>query len=100
MERPYRECLRYELKKIGAIVESEKMLPVVYDEITIDTGYRIDLLVDHEVIVEVKAVESILPVHEAQLLTYLRLSVKRVGLLINFNVAHLREGIRRRINGF
>jgi GxxExxY protein len=100
LERPYRQCLRYELEKMGAIVECEKTLPVVYEGITIDTGYRLDLLVDHEVIVEVKSVESILPVHEAQLLTYLRLSVKRVGLLINFNVARLRDGIRRRINGF
>jgi GxxExxY protein len=72
----------------------------VYEGITIETGYRLDLLVDREVIVEVKSVESILPVHEAQLLTYLRLSVKRVGLLINFNVARLRDGIRRKINGF
>jgi GxxExxY protein len=81
-------------------VESEKMLPVVYDGLTIDTGYRVDLLVEDEVIVEVKSVESILPIHEAQLLTYLKLSRKRVGLLVNFNVVTLREGIRRRIYGF
>jgi GxxExxY protein len=72
----------------------------VYDGLTIDTGYRIDLLIEDEVIVEVKSVESILPIHEAQLLTYLKLSRKRVGLLINFNVVTLREGIRRRIYGF
>jgi GxxExxY protein len=80
LERPYQECLRHELVRMGTEVESEKILPVVYDGITIELGYRIDLLVDREVIVEVKSVESILPVHEAQLLTYLRLSRKRVGL--------------------
>jgi GxxExxY protein len=81
-------------------VETEKVLPVVYDGLTIEFGYRIDLLVDDTVIVEVKAVETLLPVHEAQLLSYLKLSRKRVGLLINFNVAHLRDGIRRKICGF
>jgi GxxExxY protein len=80
--------------------ESEKILPVVYDGITIETGYRIDLLVEQQVIVEIKAVEAILPVHEAQLLTYLKLSGKRVGLLINFNVVRLRQGICRRICGY
>ena len=85
---------------MGAIVESEKTLPVVYEGIIIALGYRIDMLVDDTVIVEIKSVESILPIHEAQLLTYLRLSRKRVGLLINFNVVRLREGIRRRILGF
>jgi GxxExxY protein len=100
LERPYHVCLRHELERMKMNVESEKMLPVVYDGLTIDTGYRIDLLVEDEVIVEVKSVESILPIHEAQLLTYLKLSRKRVGLLINFNVVTLREGIRRRIYGF
>src|SRR5262249_30190288 len=100
LERPYRECLRYELVRMGARVECEKILPVVYEGITIELGYRIDMLVDDVVIVEVKSVESILPVHESQLLTYLRLGHKRVGLLLNFNVARLREGIRRRIWGY
>jgi len=80
--------------------EAEKILPVEYDGSFIDIGYRVDLLVEGQVIVEVKAVETILPIHEAQLLSYLKLSRKRVGLLINFNVVHLRQGIRRRICGF
>ena len=100
LEKPYRECLRYELGRMGAKVECEKILPVVYEGITIELGYRIDMLVDDVVIVEIKSVESILPVHEAQLLTYLRLGRKRVGLLLNFNVVRLREGIRRRVLGF
>jgi GxxExxY protein len=81
-------------------IETEKVLPAVYDGLAIEFGYRIDLLVNDSVIVEVKAVETLLPVHEAQLLSYLRLSRIRVGLLINFNVAHLRHGIRRKICGF
>jgi len=100
LERSYRVCLCHELLRINLIVETEKLLPVEYDGLTIDMAYRVDLLVEDAVIVEVKAVEAILPVHEAQLLTYLRLSRKRVGLLINFNVAHLKDGIRRRICGY
>ena len=100
LERPYRECLQYELVRIGAKVECEKILPVVYEGIRIEIGYRIDMLVDDAVIVEIKSVESILPVHEAQLLTYLKLDHKRVSLLLNFNVVRLREGIRRRVLGY
>ena len=81
-------------------VQSELLLPVVYDGIQINAGYRIDLLVADIVIVEVKAVEHILPVHLAQLLTYLRLANKRVGLLINFNVTYLRTGLKRVVNQF
>lgn len=80
--------------------ETEKILPIEYDGLTIELGYRVDLLVENEVIVEVKAIETILPVHEAQLLSYLKLSRKRVGLLINFNVARLQQGIRRKICGY
>lgn len=98
LERPYRLCLAYELTRIGLRVETEKLLPVVYDGLVIDAGYRLDLLVDDNIVVEVKAVETLLSVHEAQLLSYLKLSGKRVGLLINFNVAHLRDGIRRKVN--
>jgi GxxExxY protein len=100
MERPYRECLCLELARHNLAFESEKLLPMEYDGLRINMGYRLDILVEDSVIVEVKAVETILPVHEAQLLSYLKLSGKRVGLLINFNVAHLREGIRRRISGY
>ena len=100
LESAYKACLVYEPRTLGIPVESEKLLPVVYDDVRVDLGYRIDLMVDDKIVVEVKAIELILPVHEAQLLSYLRLSGKRVGLLINFNVARLRQGIRRRILGY
>jgi GxxExxY protein len=100
LERPYRMCLAHELGKLQVPFEAEKRLPVQYDDVVIQLGYRIDLVVDDTVLVEVKAVQKLLPVHEAQLLSYLKLSRKRVGLLINFNVAHLKEGIRRRILGY
>lgn len=74
-------------------------LPVIYDNVSLDIGYRIDLLVENEIIVEIKSIEKVAPVHKAQLLSYLRLSKKRVGLLLNFNVTHLREGIHRVVNG-
>ena len=100
LERPYRVCLGHELQRLNLAFESEKLLPVGYDGLTIHLGYRVDILVEGKVIVEVKAVETILPVHEAQLLSYLKLSGIRVGLLINFNVAHLKDGIRRRVCGY
>ena len=100
LERPYRVCMAHELDKLGVRFEVEKVFPVTYDGISIEFGYRVDLLVEEVVVVEIKAVENILPVHEAQLLSYLKLSGIRVGLLINFNVAHLRQGIRRRICGY
>lgn len=99
LERPYRVCLCHELRRAGLTIETEKWLPVEYDGLVFDFGYRIDILVEDAVIVEVKAVAAILPVHEAQLLSYQKLSKKRVGLLLNFNVVHLRDGIRRRIYG-
>jgi GxxExxY protein len=97
LERPYRVCLGIELARRRMRFESEKVFPVEYENVIVDFGYRVDFLVEDAVIVEVKAVENILPVHEAQLLSYLKLSQRRVGLLINFNVAHLKQGIRRRI---
>jgi GxxExxY protein len=100
LERPYRICLGHELEKLHVPFEAEKRLPVQYDDVIIQLGYRIDLVVDDTVLVEVKAVQKLLPVHDAQLLSYLKLSRKRVGLLINFNVAHLKEGIRRKILGY
>ena len=90
----------YELTRLGFTFEAEKPVPVIYEDITIPLGYRVDLLVENEVIVEIKSVETILPIHEAQLLSHLKIGKKRVGLLINFNVSHLRDGIRRRICGF
>ena len=84
--------------KDGLAVQSQAALPVVYDGLRLDSGYRIDLLVEDTVIVELKCVEALLPIHKAQLLTYLRLSNKPLGLLLNFNVVHLREGIKRVLN--
>ena len=95
LESTYEACLLYEFKKSGLNAISQVPLPVFYDGITIELGYRIDLLVEDEVIVELKSVEKFTPVHQAQLLSYLRLSGKRLGLLINFNVQHLRDGIKR-----
>ncbi|HEY3322210.1 MAG TPA: GxxExxY protein [Planctomycetota bacterium] len=98
LESAYRGCLVFELKKRGFAVASEAKLPVAYDGVNIDVGYRIDLLVEDVVIVELKAVDKLIPVHEAQLLSYLKLSGKKVGLLINFNVVHLKDGVKRLVN--
>jgi len=98
LESAYQACLFRELEKQDVSVQSEVLLPVVYEGETIDVGYRMDLLVDEQVVVELKSVEKVLPIHEAQLITYLKLSNKKIGLLINFNVLHLRDGIMRRAN--
>jgi GxxExxY protein len=98
LESAYEACLAYELQKCGCRVERQKTLPVFYDGMQIECGYRIDLLVNDDVVVELKAVENVQPVHHAQLLSYLRLSGKELGLLLNFNVLHLRDGITRKIN--
>jgi len=95
LESTYEKCLIFELQRIGLVVESQVELPVTYKGMKIDAGYRIDLLVEKSVIVELKAVESILPVHEAQILTYLKLSGNKLGLLLNFNVKLMKDGIRR-----
>src|SRR4051794_84513 len=92
LESTYEVCLAYELSKRGLGVRRQAELPVVYDGIRIDAGYRIDVLVEELVVVELKSVAEICPIHEAQLLTYLKLSGQKVGLLINFNVVHLRTG--------
>ena len=99
LESAYDACLAHELLKRGFRVDTQVGLPVVYDGQELDLGYRIDLLVENLVIVEVKCVEAIHPVHEAQLLSYLRLSGKSVGLLINFHVARLKDGIKRMVDG-
>ena len=99
LESAYEACLLHELHKTGLHAEAQVGLPVVYDGVKLDVGYRIDLLVEDLVIVELKAVEAITPVHEAQILSYLKLSGKSLGLLINFNVAHLKNGIRRFVIG-
>ncbi len=100
LESAYEACLLHELKKRGLTVSSQILMPVIYDGLEIDIGYRVDLIVENEVLVELKAVEKQLPIHEAQLLSYLKLSKKRVGLLINFNVHHLKDGIKRLVNNF
>ena len=99
LESAYQACLLHELRKQGFSVASQVGLPVVYDGEKIDLGYRIDLVVENLVIVEIKCVEAINPVHQAQLLSYMRLSGRSVGLLINFHVAHLRDGIKRMVDG-
>ena len=98
LESAYEGCLVYELRKRGRKVQQQLVLPVKYDGVTIDIGYRLDLLVDDSLIMELKAVDAVLPIHEAQLLSYLKLSGMKVGLLINFNVTHLRDGIKRMVN--
>ncbi|MBZ5680590.1 MAG: GxxExxY protein [Acidobacteriia bacterium] len=99
LESAYEACLLHELRKQGLSVANQVGLPVVYDGEKIDLGYRIDLIVEDLVIVEIKCVEAIHPVHQAQLLSYIRLSGRNVGLLINFHVAHLRDGIKRMVDG-
>jgi GxxExxY protein len=97
LESVYETCLAHELAKRGLTFECQLHLPVVYDGVRLDAGLRIDVLVENCVVVEVKAVERLLPVCEAQLLTYLKLTGKRLGLLINFNVPLLKDGIKRRV---
>lgn len=98
LEGAYEICLTHELVKNGFKVERQKKLPITYEGIRLDAGYRIDLIVNDSVIVEVKAVERLNPVHEAQLLSYLRMTGVRLGLLINFNMKMLRDGVKRVVN--
>jgi GxxExxY protein len=98
LENVYETCLAFELRKRGFLVLNQLPIPVIYDEICVELGYRIDLLVNGAVVVEIKAVSKLMPIHEAQLLSYLKLSNHKVGLLINFNVVHLKDGIRRLVN--
>jgi GxxExxY protein len=100
LERPYGICLGIELERAGLKFEREKPYPVVYDGFVISLGYKADFVVEEKVIVEVKSVQSLLPIHEAQLISYLRLSGVRVGLLLNFNVTLLKLGTVRRVYGF
>ncbi len=95
LESAYEECLAYELNKQGLKVERQKPVPIHYKEILLDYGYMIDLLVENKVIVELKSVDSLSSVHEAQILTYMKFAQKEVGLLTNFNVAVLKNGIKR-----
>lgn len=99
LENAYEACLAYELEKRG--LRTQKQLPVslVYEEVKLDVGYRLDLLVENLVVVEVKAVEKLLPIHIAQILSYLKLGDYKLGYLLNFNVAHMRDGVKRMANG-
>ena len=97
LESAYQTCLAYELREMGFRVETEVPLPVVYKGVQLDCGYRLDLVVEDLVVVELKSIDA--PVHKAQMISYLKLSGKSLGLLINFNVTHLREGIKRFVEG-
>ena len=98
LESAYQECLYYELKQIGLKVKKEIPMPIVYKEVKLDHGYRIDLLVEDKVVIEIKTVEVLNDVHTAQVLTYLRLGSYKLGLLLNFQVSVLKNGIKRVIN--
>lgn len=98
LESSYEECLFYELNKTGLFVEKQKPLPLVYEEVKLDVGYRIDLFVEKKVIIEIKAVETFNDIHLAQILTYLKLSDCKLGLLINFNVTLIKNGFKRVVN--
>lgn len=97
LESAYEECLCYELMQSGLEVERQKPIPLIYKEVKLDCGYRLDLLVNKEVIVELKSVECLMPIHEAQLISYLKLANIKTGLLINFNTKVLTDGIKRRV---
>lgn len=100
LESAYEECLCYELKLTNVSYERQVALPVIYKGVKLDCGYRMDLVVEDLVIVEIKAIEKLLPIHEAQLLSYLKLRDKRVGLLLNFHVSVLKNGLKRIVNNF
>jgi GxxExxY protein len=99
LESAYEECLYYEIKKTGLIVEKQKALPLIYEEVRLDIGYRIDLLVENKFVVELKSVEVLNELHLAQIITYLKLSNCKLGLLINFNTVLFKDGVKRVING-
>jgi GxxExxY protein len=98
LESAYKECLYYRLKKDGYFVEKEKAMPLVLEEVVLECGYRIDILVERKVVLEIKSVDALNEVHFAQTLTYMKLGKYKLGLLINFNVLHLKDGIRRIVN--
>lgn len=98
LESAYEECLYYEINQAGLRVEKQKPLPLVYKEVRLECGYRVDLLVENRLIIEIKSLESIHPIHSSQLLTYLKLSNCKLGLILNFNVPQLKDGIKRIVN--
>lgn len=100
LESAYQSCLYYELVKSGLSVEKEKPLPLVYEEVKLDCDYRMDLVIEKRIVVEVKSMDALTDIHLAQVLTYLKLNNSRFGLLINFNVLKLKDGIKRVVNGY
>ena len=100
LESAYEACLLYDLSQTKMKIESQKPLPIIYKKVKLDCGYRLDLLIEDDVIVEIKSIEKLLPIHKAQLLSYLKISGLRVGLLINFNVKLLKDGIIRVVNNY
>jgi GxxExxY protein len=100
LESAYQTCLEYELLRRKLRIRKQVALPVHYADVVLDVGYRLDLVVEDRVVVELKAVDKIVPLHDAQLLSYLKLGGYRIGLLINFHIVHLRDGIKRLVNGF
>jgi GxxExxY protein len=99
LESAYKECLAFKLQQAGLFIEKEKPMPLVFEEVKLECGYRIDILVENKVVIEIKSVESLNDVHLAQTLTYMKLGGYKLGLLINFNVLLLKNGIKRVING-
>lgn len=97
LESAYEICLKKELEDLGLLVECQKPVPLIYKGITLDAGYRVDMVIEQKIIIELKAVENIFPVHRAQLLTYLRLTSCKLGFLINFNVELVKNGIERMV---
>lgn len=98
LESSYEECMFYELRKSGLRVVKEKPLPLIYEEVKLEVGYRVDLLIENKVIIEIKSVEALNDIHLAQILTYLKLSDCKLGMLINFNVTMIKNGVRRVVN--
>jgi GxxExxY protein len=99
LESAYKECLYYQLTKNGLFVEKEKVLPLIYEEVKLDCGYRLDLLIENKIVVEIKSIDAINDIHLAQVLTYLKIGNYKLGLLMNFNIVLLKNGIKRIING-
>lgn len=100
LEAAYRKCLAYELRQAGLFVEEEKPLPLIYREVKIDCGFRLDIFVEKQFVVEIKSIEALAPVHLAQTITYLKLTHTNLGLLLNFNVTRMKKGIKRVVHNF
>ncbi|MEO6189713.1 MAG: GxxExxY protein [Saprospiraceae bacterium] len=99
LESAYKECLFFKIKQAGLYVEKEKPMPLIFEEVNLECGYRIDLLVERKIVLEIKSVDALNDIHFAQTLTYMKLGNYKLGLLINFNVSRLKEGIKRIVNG-